>query len=157
MSDLVRVANPRSYLFDVKKRRLIAAATIGNLLEWYDFFTFGVLAFAMARVFFPDQSETTSLLLAFATYGGGVAMRPLGAIFLGLYADRVGRKAALCLAMYIMGLGTALIAFTPSYETIGISAPLLILIARLLQGFSGAGEIGSATALLVESAPPYQR
>jgi len=157
MSDLVRVANPRSYLFDVKKRRLIAAATIGNLLEWYDFFTFGVLAFAMARVFFPDQSETTSLLLAFATYGGGVAMRPLGAIFLGLYADRVGRKAALCLAMYIMGLGTALIAFTPSYETIGISAPLLILIARLLQGFSGAGEIGSATALLVESAPPHQR
>jgi MFS transporter, MHS family, proline/betaine transporter len=157
MPDNARVASPPSEVFDVKKRRLIFAATIGNLLEWYDFFTYGVLAITMARLFFPTESEVTSLLLALATYGGGVAMRPLGAIVLGLYADRVSRKAALCLAMYIMGLGTALIAFMPTYETIGIAAPILILVARLLQGFSGAGEIGSATALLVENAPPHQR
>jgi MHS family proline/betaine transporter-like MFS transporter len=157
MSDSERIAIPASDVFDIKRRRLIVAATIGNLLEWYDFFAFGVLAITMARVFFPAQSEVTSLLLALATYGGGVAIRPLGAIVLGLYADRVGRKAALCLAMYIMGFGTALIVFTPTYETIGRSAPLLIMIARLLQGFSGAGELGSATALLVESAPPHQR
>jgi MFS transporter, MHS family, proline/betaine transporter len=157
MSDSERIAIPASDVFDVKRRRLIVAATVGNLLEWYDFFAFGVLAITMARVFFPAQSEVTSLLLALATYGGGVAIRPLGAIVLGLYADRVGRKAALCLAMYIMGFGTALIVFTPTYETIGGSAPLLIMIARLLQGFSGAGELGSATALLVESAPSHQR
>jgi MHS family proline/betaine transporter-like MFS transporter len=157
MSDSERIAIPASDVFDAKRRRLIIAATIGNLLEWYDFFAYGVLAVTMARLFFPAQSEVTSLLLALATYGGGVAVRPLGAIVLGLYADRVGRKAALCLAMYIMGFGTALIVFTPTYETIGVSAPLLILIARLLQGFSGAGELGSATALLVESAPPHQR
>src|ERR1700754_934657 len=139
MSDSERIAIPASDVFDVKRRRLIVAATIGNLLEWYDFFVFGVLAVTIAGLFFPTKSEVASLLLALATYGGGVAMRPLGAIVLGLYADRVGRKAALCLAMYIMGLGAALIVFAPTYETIGVSAPLLILTARLLQGFSGAG------------------
>ena len=157
MSVSERVANPSSDVFDVKRRRLVIAATIGNLLEWYDFFTYGILAITIARLFFPTRSEVTSLLLALATYGGGLAMRPLGAIVLGLYADRVGRKAALCLSMYLMGLGTAVIAFTPTYETIGISAPLLILMARALQGFSGAGELGSATALLVENAPPRRR
>jgi MFS transporter, MHS family, proline/betaine transporter len=157
MSDSERIAIPASDVFDIKRRRLIIAATIGNLLEWYDFFAFGVFAVTIARLFLPAQNEVTALLLTFAIYGGGVAMRPLGAIFLGLYADRVGRKAALCLAMYIMGFATALIACAPTYETIGASAPLLILIARLLQGFSGAGELGSAIALLVESAPPHHR
>src|SRR5882757_9300759 len=114
--------------FDARRRHIIIAATIGNLLEWYDFFAYGVLAITMAKLFFPTGSELTSLLLSLATYGGGVAMRPVGAIVLGLYADRVGRKAALCLAMVIMGLGTGLIVFTPTYETIGRSAPLLIMI-----------------------------
>ncbi|WP_407158307.1 MFS transporter [Bradyrhizobium sp. STM 3557] len=140
-----------------KRRRAIIAATIGNLLEWYDFFAYGVLAIPMAKLFFPAQNEVTSLFLALATYGGGVAMRPFGAVVLGLYADRVGRKASLCLSMYLMGLGTALIAFAPTYESIGVAAPLLVLLARLLQGFSGAGELGSATALLVEIAPPNRR
>ena len=102
MSVSERVASPASDVFDVKRRRLVIAATIGNLLEWYDFFAYGILAITIARLFFPTQSEVTSLLLALATYGGGLAMRPLGAIVLGLYADRVGRKAALCLSMYLM-------------------------------------------------------
>ncbi|AWM06136.2 MFS transporter [Bradyrhizobium symbiodeficiens] len=157
MPVLERVANPAFEVFDVKKRRLIIAATVGNLLEWYDFFAYGVLAITIARLFFPAESQVGSLLLALATYGGGLVMRPIGAIVLGLYADRVGRKSALCLAMLLMGLGTAVTAFTPTYETIGISAPLLIFIARLLQGFSGAGELGSTTAILVENAPPHQR
>ncbi|WP_407179858.1 MFS transporter [Bradyrhizobium sp. STM 3562] len=144
-------------MYSPKRRRAIIAATIGNLLEWYDFFAYGVLAITMAKLFFPARNEVTSLLLALATYGGGVAMRPVGAVVLGLYADRVGRKASLCLAMYLMGLGTALIAFAPTYESIGVAAPLLILFGRLLQGFSGAGELGSATALLVEIAPPNRR
>jgi MHS family proline/betaine transporter-like MFS transporter len=157
MSDSELIATPAYAAFDARRRHLIIAATIGNLLEWYDYFAYGVLAITMAKLFFPTGSELTSLLLSLTTYGGGVAMRPIGALVLGLYADRVGRKAALCLAMVIMGLGTGLMVFTPTYETIGVAAPLLILLARVLQGFSGAGELGSATALLVESAPDRSR
>jgi MHS family proline/betaine transporter-like MFS transporter len=157
MSNLELIAAPATSTFDARRRRVVVAATIGNLLEWYDNFLYGVLALTMARLFFPAQNEVTSLILAFAIYGSGLVMRPVGAVVLGLYADRVGRKPALCLAMFIMGLGTALMAFSPSYATIGIWAPLIILFARLLQGFSGAGELGSATALLVESAPPGRR
>ncbi|MBR0906381.1 MFS transporter [Bradyrhizobium liaoningense] len=142
---------------NVRRRRVIVAATIGNLLEWYDNFIYGVLALTMARLFFPAGNEATSLILAFVTYGAGLAMRPVGAIVLGFYADRIGRSAALYAAMFIMGLGTALMAFAPTYQTIGVWAPLIVLLARLLQGFSGAGEIGSATALLVESAPAGSR
>jgi MHS family proline/betaine transporter-like MFS transporter len=137
--------------------RLIIAATIGNVLEWYDFFTYGVLAITMAKLFFPTGNELTSLLLSLVTYGGGLAMRPVGAIVLGRYGDRVGRKASLSLSMSIMGVGTALIVFTPTYETIGITAPLLIALGRLVQGFSGAGEIGGSIALLVENAPDRRR
>jgi MHS family proline/betaine transporter-like MFS transporter len=137
--------------------RVIFAATIGNLLEWYDYFVYAVLAITMSKLFFPTDNENTSLLLSLATYGSGLAMRPVGAIVLGTYADRAGRKAALLLAMMTMGLGTGMIVFAPSYETVGVAAPILILFARLLQGFSGAGELGSATALLIESAPERWR
>ncbi|MBR1120949.1 MFS transporter [Bradyrhizobium lablabi] len=157
MSSPELIITPAIQPLDIRHRRIIAAATIGNLLEWYDNFAYGVLALTMARLFFPTGNEVTSLILAFVTYGAGLAMRPVGAIILGTYADRVGRAAALYLAMLIMGLGTALTAFAPTYETIGVWAPSIILIARLLQGFSGAGEIGSATALLVESAPARSR
>jgi MHS family proline/betaine transporter-like MFS transporter len=153
MSGPVSIIASTARQFDTRRRHVIAAATIGNLLEWYDNFAFGVLGLVMAKLFFPAGNEVTSLILAFVTYGAGLAMRPVGAIVLGVYADRVGRAAALFLAMSVMGFGTALIAFAPTYETIGIWAPIIILLARLLQGFSGAGEIGSATALMVESAP----
>ncbi|MGY3618249.1 MFS transporter [Bradyrhizobium sp. USDA 10063] len=157
MSNPEVIAAPVSDAFDLKRRHLVIAATIGNLFEWYDFFVYGVLAITMAKLFFPAENEFTSLFLSLATYGGGVAMRPAGAIVLGLYADRIGRKAALCLAMSVMGIGTGLMALTPTYETIGVSAPLLIVFARLLQGFSGSGQLGNATALLVESAPDRWR
>lgn len=140
-----------------KQRHVIVAATLGNLLECYNFFAYGVLATTIAKVFFPTQTELISLLLALVTYGGGVIVRPIGAFVLGLYADRVGRKAGLCLAMSLMGLGTVAIASTPGYPTIGVAAPLLIVFARLAQGFSGAGELGSATSLLIENAPPHRR
>jgi MHS family proline/betaine transporter-like MFS transporter len=157
MSNSEVIAAPVSDVFGLKRRHLVIAATIGNLFEWYDFISYGVLAITMAKLFFPAESEFTSLFLSLVTYGGGVAMRPVGAIVLGRYADRVGRKAALCLAMSIMGIGTGLMAVAPTYETIGVWAPLLIVFARLLQGFSGSGQLGNATALLAESAPDRWR
>jgi MHS family proline/betaine transporter-like MFS transporter len=157
MADPTLSPEPISSSSKAEHRRMIAAAAIGNLLEWYNFFAYGVLATTLAKVFFPAQSQLTSLLLALVTYGGGLVMRPIGAIAIGLYADRVGRRAALCLAMTLMGLGTVIIALTPGHATIGVAAPLLVVFARLLQGFSGAGELGSATSLLIENAPPHRR
>jgi len=151
------VERPTPDLISAKRRRVILAATIGNTLEWYDFLVYGLLALTIGKLFFPAESELSSLLLSLATFGVGVVMRPVGAIVLGIYADRVGRKAALTLTILIMALGTGLIAVAPTYETIGIWAPLLIVFARLLQGFSCGGEMGGATAILVENAPERSR
>ena len=139
------------------RARQIVAAVIGNALEWYDFVVYGFLTVIIARLFFPGQSEYASLLLAMATFGVGFFMRPVGAIVLGVYADRKGRKAALQLIIGLMTLSMAMIAFAPPYATIGAGAPLIILAARLLQGFATGGEFASATSFLVESAPSHRR
>lgn len=140
-----------------KRRRFVIAAAIGNALEWYDFLVYGLLAGTIAKLFFPTENELSSLLLSLGTFGVGLVMRPVGAIALGVYADRVGRKAALTVTIFIMALGTGLVAIAPTYEAIGIWAPLLIVFARLLQGFSCGGEPGSAIAFLAENAPQRQR
>jgi MHS family proline/betaine transporter-like MFS transporter len=127
------------------------------LAEWYDFFVYAFLSVTIARVFFPTGSELSSVLLAVATFGVGFVMRPVGAAVLGAYADRVGRKAALTATIGLMALGTALIALAPTYQAIGVWAPLLVVISRLLQGFSCGGELGGATAILIESAPAQRR
>src|SRR5262249_39126876 len=101
--------------------------------------------------------ELSSVLLAVATFGVGFVMRPVGGVVLGIYADRAGRKAALTLTILLMALGTALIAFAPTYQSIGLCAPLLVVFSRLLQGFSCGGELGGATAILIESAPDRRR
>ncbi|HXF16023.1 MAG TPA: MFS transporter [Burkholderiales bacterium] len=139
------------------RTRQIVAAVVGNALEWYDFVVYGFLTIIIARLFFPAQSEYASLLLTMATFGVGFFMRPVGGIVLGMYADRKGRKAALQLIIGLMTLAMAMIAFAPPYAAIGIAAPLIILLARLLQGFSTGGEFASATSFLVESAPPNRR
>ncbi len=139
------------------RRRMVLAATIGNTLEWYDFLAYSFLSLTIAKLFFPTGDELSSVLLAVATFGIGLVMRPVGGLLLGIYADRVGRKAALTLTIFIMALGTGLIAIAPTYATIGIWAPLLVVISRLLQGFSCGGELGGATAILVESAPEGRR
>jgi MHS family proline/betaine transporter-like MFS transporter len=139
------------------RRRTILAATIGNTLEWYDFLVFGFLALTIAKLFFPTGSELTSVLLSVGTFGAAAVVRPAAAVVLGIYADRVGRKASLSLTIFLMALGTGLIALTPTYASIGIAAPLLIVIARLLQGFACGGEFGGATAILVENAPEGSR
>jgi MHS family proline/betaine transporter-like MFS transporter len=135
------------------RRRAVVATTIGNTLEWFDFVMFGFLAPTMAKVFFPATDEKTGLLLAFATFGVPFLVRPLGAIVLGAYADRKGRRAALSLTIALMSLGTALLAITPGYTSFGILAPLLVVVARILQGLSAGGEFGSATAFLAEQDP----
>ena len=139
------------------RTRQIAAAVVGNALEWYDFVVFGFLSPVIARLFFPTSSDTAALLLTYLTFGVGFVMRPVGAIVLGLYADSRGRKAALQLVILLMTVAIALIAFAPVYASIGVGAPLLIVLARLLQGFATGGEFSSATSFLVESSPAARR
>ncbi len=160
----VATRNPESYqsaviplAASIVSRRGVAAAILGNWLEFYDFTVYGLFAVTIGKQFFPVESESGRLLLALATFGVGFVMRPLGGVLLGAYADRRGRKAALTLTIAIMALGTAMIGLTPSYAQIGIAAPLLIVLARLLQGLSAGGEMGAATTYLVELAPRGKR
>jgi MHS family proline/betaine transporter-like MFS transporter len=129
---------------------VIAAASMGNALEWFDFLVYAYFAVTISKVFFPSSDDTVSLLTALGTFGVSYLVRPLGAILLGAYADRAGRKAALLASILLMTLGTGLMAFMPGYETVGVLAPIMVLVARLMQGFSVGGEFGSATAFLVE-------
>jgi MFS family permease len=138
-------------------KRQILAAVIGNALEWYDFVVYGFLTVIISRLFFPSDSEYASLLMAMATFGVGFFMRPVGGILIGMYADRKGRKAALQLIILLMTISIAMIAFAPTYAAIGAAAPVLIVLARLLQGMATGGEFASATSFLVESAPPGRR
>jgi MFS transporter, MHS family, proline/betaine transporter len=137
--------------------RVIVVATIGNALEWFDFTVFSFFAAIIAKQFFPSDNATASLLAAWTTFGVGFLTRPLGGIVLGSYADRFGRKSALIVTISVMAVGVAIIAFAPTYAQIGIFAPILMLIGRFLQGFSAGGEVGSATAFLVEHAPVERR
>jgi len=135
----------------------VVAVVIGNWLEFYDFLVFTFFAVMIGDAFFPAQSEIGRLLGALATFGVGFVTRPLGAAVIGPYADRKGRRAALTLTLLMMAFGSAMIAFTPPYSRIGIAAPILLLVARLIQGFSCGGEVGPATTYLLESAPPAKR
>lgn len=135
----------------------VVRVTGGNFLEMFDFFLFGIYAPHIARVFFPTGSEFASLMLAFVTFGAGFLMRPLGAIVLGAYVDRVGRRPGLILTLSIMAAGTMMIAFVPGHAVIGIAAPLLVLIGRLLQGFSAGVELGGVSVYLAEIATPGRR
>jgi MHS family proline/betaine transporter-like MFS transporter len=152
----VQVSDPIG-LRDAERRHAIAAATIGNGLEWFDFTVYGFFTPIIARLFFPAGDDLTSILLTVGTYGVGFFMRPVGAVVLGVYADRAGRKAALTLTILLMAIGTALLGFAPTYAQAGIAGPLVIVLARLIQGFSAGGEIGGATAFLIEYAPAKRR
>ena len=138
-------------------RRAIAAAAIGNAFEWYDFTVYALFAIYIAKAFFPGSDPTTGLVKTFLAFGLGFVVRPLGAIVLGIYGDRAGRKAVLMATIGLMAIGTAIIAFSPGYAAIGVGAPILLLAGRVLQGFSAGGEVGGATALLIEHAPAHRR
>lgn len=139
------------------RRRTIVATTIGNALEFFDFTVYGFLALVIGKLFFPTFSSYGQLLLTVASFGVGFIMRPLGGIVIGAYADRAGRKKAMTLTIFLMALGCALIAFAPTYAQVGVAAPIIIVLARLIQGFSAGGEVGASTTLLVEHATPSDR
>ena len=139
------------------RRRALIAGVIGNALEWYDFIVYAFFASTIARLFFPTGDPTVSLLAALATFGAGFAMRPLGAVVLGGYADRAGRKKVLMITMLLMGVSTAAIGLAPTYDSIGRWGPALIVLARLMQGFSAGGEFGSSTAFMMEHAAEHRR
>lgn len=138
-------------------KRAVLAASLGNILEWYDFVLYAYFSSDIARHFFPSSSEVTSFLLTVATFGVGFVARPLGAVVLGVYGDRAGRKALLSLVILLMAAGTAMIGLTPSYLSIGHWATVLIVLARVLQGFACGGEWGGATSFIVEYAPARRR
>ncbi|WP_316149248.1 MFS transporter [Cupriavidus sp. BIC8F] len=137
--------------------RTVFRVVSGNFLEMYDFMVYGFYAAAIAKTFFPSGNEFASLMLSLATFGAGFLMRPLGAIVLGAYIDRHGRRKGLIMTLVLMALGTLLIACVPAYATIGVAAPLLVLAGRLLQGFSAGVELGGVSVYLSEIAKPGRK
>jgi len=135
----------------------ILRATSGNFLEQFDFFLFGFYAPLIAKAFFPSQDETAALLNTYGVFWLGALMRPVGAIVLGAYIDRIGRRLGLIVTLAIMAMGTIFIAFCPTYATIGVAAPIIVLVGRLLQGFSAGVELGGVSVYLSEIATPGNR
>ena len=129
----------------------------GNFLEFFDFFLYGFYARQIAATFFPAGSEFASLMLTLTVFGAGFLVRPLGAVVLGAYIDRVGRRKGLIVSLSLLASGTVLVAATPGYATIGLVAPALIVFGRLLQGFSAGGEPGAVAVYLAEIATPGRR
>jgi MHS family citrate/tricarballylate:H+ symporter-like MFS transporter len=137
--------------------RKVVAVGVGNALEFYDFLTFSFFAIQIGHCFFPQSQTSHGLLYSLATFGVGFLMRPLGGVLIGMYGDRVGRKPAMVLSFALMGASILGLALTPSYAQIGIAAPILLVIFRIVQGFALGGEVGPSTAFLVEAAPPNRR
>jgi metabolite-proton symporter len=137
-----------------EKVKAIFRVASGNFLEMYDFIVYGYYAAAIGQNFFPSHNEFASLMASFATFGVGFLMRPLGGLILGAYIDRHGRRAGLMLTLALMGLGTLTLAVTPGYATIGVLAPVVVLLGRLLQGFSAGAELGGVSVYLAEIATP---
>lgn len=144
---------------DSARRRLISifGGSAGNLVEWYDWYTYAAFAIYFAPVFFPQGSQTIQLLNTAAVFAVGFLVRPIGGWVMGRYADRRGRKAALTLSVLLMCAGSLVIAITPGYATIGVAAPALLVCARLLQGFSVGGEYGTSATYMSEIATPNRR
>ncbi len=140
-----------------QSHKAVTAAVIGNVLEWYDFAVYAYVAGIIARKFFPIQDEVTALLSTFLAFGLGFVARPIGGVVIGRMGDTHGRKAALLLTIFLMAAGTVLIGILPTYSSIGFLAPLLLVVARLMQGFSAGGEWGGSTSFIVEWAPKGKR
>ncbi len=139
------------------KKRHVLAAVAGNALEFYDFITYSFFAIQIGHAFFPSKDPFASLMLSLGAFGAGFLTRPLGGFILGAYADRVGRRASMMLSYVMMGAAIAAMALIPPYSMIGIWAPILALLARMIQGFSLGGEVGSIMAFLTEAGPPRRR
>ena len=151
-------SNLSSEQVDKKKlRKVIAASSVGTLIEWYDFYIFGSLSVVIATKFFPSDNPTAAFLSTLATFAAGFVVRPFGALFFGRLGDLIGRKYTFMVTLLIMGFSTFAIGLIPGYETIGFIAPLLVLILRLLQGLALGGEYGGAATYVAEYAPDAER
>ncbi|MBA8901427.1 MFS transporter [Phyllobacterium sp. P30BS-XVII] len=157
MTNALAAQKPNSGRPHNNQTKTIIAAVLGNAMEFYDFGVYAAFAVVLGHVFFPSANPNTSLLLSVATFGVGFVARPLGAILMGAYADRYGRKPAMTMTILLMALGSGMIGLLPTYQQIGYAAPMLLVIARLIQGFSAGGELGSATTFLIESASRGRR
>lgn len=138
-------------------KMVVAASVAGNALEFYDFVTYAFFAVYIGRAFFPASTPMGSLLLSVAVFGVGFVARPVGGVLIGAFADRAGRKPAMLLTIALITIGTLGLALTPSYASIGMAAPVIIVLCRLIQGLALGGEVGPATAFLIEAAPPEKR
>ncbi|MEN4949934.1 MULTISPECIES: citrate-proton symporter [Pseudomonas] len=138
-------------------RKSIFAVVLGNAVEFFDFGVYATFAVMIGHTFFPSDSAFVSLMLSVTAFGIGFIVRPLGAVLIGAYADRVGRKPAMLLTLVMMAVGTGSIAILPGYETIGIAAPILLVVTRMIQGLAWGGEAGPATTYILEAAPPHKR
>ncbi|MDJ1133109.1 MFS transporter [Streptomyces iconiensis] len=138
-------------------KRAVTASALGNCMEWFDFGVYSYLAAVIGKVFYPGASDAAQLLASFATFAAAFVVRPLGGLFFGPLGDKVGRQKVLATTMILMACGTFMIGFIPSYATIGLAAPVLLLFARMLQGFSTGGEYGGATTFIAEYSPDRRR
>jgi len=146
------------YVIDAKRDRLVIfASTLGTVFEWYDFFIYGTLAAVIGRQFFPTGNETAQFLLALASFAVGFGVRPIGAILFGILGDKLGRKYTFLVTITLMGIATAAVGLVPSYATIGIAAPIILVTLRILQGLALGGEYGGAAIYVAEHAPQNKR
>ncbi|WBX84558.1 MFS transporter [Sphingosinicella microcystinivorans] len=139
------------------EKLVITASSLGTVFEWYDFYLYGLLATALSRHFFSGVNETTGFILALMAFAAGFAVRPFGALVFGRVGDVVGRKNTFLVTMAIMGLSTFAVGFLPGYDSIGVAAPIILMILRLLQGLAIGGEYGGAAVYIAEHAPPGKR
>jgi len=138
-------------------RRALLATSIGNVLEWFDFAVYGYMAVTLGTLFFPSDDPAASLLLSFAAFAASFLIRPLGGMFFGPLGDRIGRRSVLCMIIIMMSAATFLVGLLPSYATIGVAAPAILVLLRLVQGFTAGGEVTGATSFIAEYAPDERR
>ena len=156
-SDTVHPIPTGPLVVEEKRRAAIVAGVIGNALEWFDFAVYGYLVPVISQLFFPASTPVVSLLLTFSVFGVGFVMRPVGAVVFGHYGDTHGRKAALTAVIFLMAISTFAVGLLPTYQSVGVLAPILLVFARLAQGLAGGGEWAGAGAYLVEFAPSNKR
>src|SRR3954471_13990170 len=142
---------------ETEERRVILASSLGTVFEWYDFYLYGSLAVFFGRLFFPPGNETAALLASLATFGAGFAVRPFGALLFGRIGDIIGRKYTFLVTIVVMGFATFLTGLVPTYESIGVWAPVLLVTLRLAQGLALGGEYGGAATYVAEHAPDNRR